>query len=140
MSYSGGGQRDAFTNVATKVYKTKKKGVNAKRKRVPRNQTTLFGVIEALMGHPIAVELKDDSVVDGTLNEVMYPDGDMTLSKVTYTNSRDGTSKPIETMFVKGNRVRYIVFPDHLNVKKVLKIQEDRKISAANFYGRKKRS
>ena len=54
MSYSGGGQRDAFTNVATKVYKTKKKGVNAKRKRVPRNQTTLFGVIEALMGHPIA--------------------------------------------------------------------------------------
>ena len=139
MSYAGS-QRNSFTKVATNVYAAKKKTVKPRKRRVPRSQRSLFGLIEALIGHPIAVELKDDSIVDGTLNEVLFPDGDMALSKVKYTNSKDGRTQSIETMFVKGNRVRYIVFPDHLNVKKVLKVQEDRKIAAANFYGRKKRS
>jgi small nuclear ribonucleoprotein (snRNP)-like protein len=111
---------------------------NGRKKKVPHQQRSLFGVIEALVGQPIAIELKDDSIIDGVLHELMWPSTDMTMTNVTFTKLNASPMK-VATMYVRGSLVRYIVFPDHLNIRSVLKKQQERKQLAINYYGRSKR-
>ena len=109
-----------------------------RKKKVPHQQRSLFGIIEALVGHPIAIELKDDSVVDGVLQELMWPSTDMTMTNVTFTKP-NASPMTVESMYVRGSLVRYIVFPDHLNIRTILKKQQERQQMSANYYGRSKR-
>ena len=72
---------------------------NGRKKKVPHQQRSLFGVIEALVGQPIAIELKDDSIIDGVLHELMWPSTDMTMTNVTFTKLNASPMK-VATMYV----------------------------------------
>ena len=119
----------------------KKKAAVAKKKveKVPKRYRTLFALIEGMVGCAVAVELKDDSIAEGLLYEVLYPSCDMTLTNVKYKRYTQPVSKNLETLYIKGRRIRYIIFPDHLNVHKILKKSEQRRLRAKNFYGRTSR-
>jgi len=120
-----------------KMKKVEKKEIAQKNKnKIPKRYRTLFGLVHGMIGCPVAVEFKDDSIAEGILYEVLYPSCDMTLTNVKYKRYLQINKTNIETMYIKGPRVRYIIFPDYLNIKKILRKAEQRKLRAKNFYGR----
>ena len=122
-----------------KVRRRRQLSQKKKVEKVPKRYRTLFALIQGMVGCAVAVELKDDSIAEGFLYEVLYPSCDMTLTNVKYKRYLQPVSKNLETLYIKGRRIRYIIFPDHLNVHKILKKAEQRKLRAKNFYGRTSR-
>ena len=141
QSGSATGGSDSSKQAKQKEKNQKKKAAVAKKKveKVPKRYRTLFALIQGMVGCAVAVELKDDSIAEGLLYEVLYPSCDMTLTNVKYKRYLQPVSKNLETLYIKGRRIRYIIFPDHLNVHKILKKAEQRKLRAKNFYGRTSR-
>mgnify|MGYP001236753771 CR=1 FL=1 len=127
-----------------KVDDGKKKKEIQKKPKIPKRYRTLFGLIQEMIGCAVAVELKDDSIAEGLLYEVLYPSSDLTLTNVKYKrylkldekNIAVYDEKNVETMYIKGPRIRYIIFPEYLNIKKILRKAEQRRLRAKNFYGR----
>ena len=50
-----------------------------RRPRAPFVQRTLFPVLQTLIGVRIHVELLDDTIIDGVLDEAIFPAGNLTL-------------------------------------------------------------
>ena len=119
--------------------KKQKAAVKKKVEKVPKRYQTLFALVQGMVGCAIAVELKDDSIAEGLLYEVLYPSCDMALTNVKYKRYLQPIPNNVETLYIKGRRIRYIIFPDHLNVHKILKKSEQRRLRAKNFYGRTSR-
>ena len=114
----------------------KKKAAVAKKKveKVPKRYRTLFALIEGMVGCAVAVELKDDSIAEGLLYEVLYPSCDMTLTNVNIKGIPTCFEKFRNTVHKRAtNQVHYFSRP--FERPQILKKAEQR-LRVKKFYGR----
>ncbi|KAG2488001.1 hypothetical protein HYH03_013438 [Edaphochlamys debaryana] len=87
-----------------------------KRRRVrlpPREETTLVCLIKSLVGTRVVVELRNDVLLKGRLDDV-DDFMNMTLSEATLQTAQ-GYKTQYESMYVKGRNVRIVHMPKSLD-------------------------
>ncbi|GFR45608.1 hypothetical protein Agub_g7005, partial [Astrephomene gubernaculifera] len=88
-----------------------------KRKRrmrmPPREETTLVCLIKSLIGRRVVVELRNDTLLRGLLDDV-DDFMNMSLSEVTF-QTVEGYKKEYASMYVKGRNVRFVHLPKSLD-------------------------
>ena len=120
------------------------------RNKLPRSRRTLAVVVNALVGCPVEVELKDDTVVSGVLEEVGIG-MNLVLANVekrahpfsSLAGSGRSRSPPLQLLdflYVQGRMIRYVHLPPRLNVHTTLRQHEKRSEYFRSRYTRTKRS
>jgi len=85
---------------------------------------TLTSLLQALEGERTVVELRDEAVVVGVINNV---DSNMNIEMVdvSFSRTRHGVEKSYEKFFVAAKHLRYVHIPDHINVAVALEKRLD---------------
>ena len=84
-----------------------------KRTRVPEIRRTLSVLLCSLQGTDVIIELKNDSEIFGTVDEVdAYMNFVLTEAKQVFSNGKISHS---DFMDVKGNAIRYVHIPEDIN-------------------------
>jgi small nuclear ribonucleoprotein (snRNP)-like protein len=136
-----------------------------KKKRVPKSFRTLIPLLNTYVGVQVTIELKNNTEIIGILDEVLYPSMNCILircrmkSTVYEFDPRDHqgdtdvwlgkskSTKPIvqwartkeirvDRTFVHGSTIRYVHFPDHVNVEKQLASADKKVKSTKQLYDR----
>ncbi len=83
------------------------------RKLSPLQRSLCF-LLESLRGKVVTVELKNDTVVKGVMEEA---DHQMNLTLFNATQTRRGSLKDemLDTVFIQGITIRYVHLPDDLD-------------------------
>src|SRR3546814_857404 len=69
-------------------------------------------------GHVVTVELKTGEVYRGKLDQA-EDNMNMHMSNIILTR-RDGSTQPLEHVFVRGSHVRFLILPDMLKVRNLV--------------------
>eukprot|EP01123_Difflugia_compressa_P007737 TRINITY_DN2139_c0_g1_i1.p1 TRINITY_DN2139_c0_g1~~TRINITY_DN2139_c0_g1_i1.p1 ORF type:complete len:128 (-),score=38.17 TRINITY_DN2139_c0_g1_i1:285-668(-) len=88
-------------------------------------------VLHEAEGHIITIELKSGEVYRGKLEEA-EDNMNCTLSAITMT-ARDGSTQPLDTAFVRGSHIRFVIIPDMLKNAPMFRKDLAAKIKAANL-------
>jgi len=84
-------------------------------------QNSLICLIQSLCGEIVTVELRNESYVTGVLDHVdMWMNLTMSNVDFTYTN---GSVATFDNFYVKGQNVRYIPIPSHIDMVKAVESQ-----------------
>ncbi|XXQ38918.1 Sm domain-containing protein [Plasmodiophora brassicae] len=88
-------------------------------------ERTLATVLQALVGQRIAIDLKNDSTVEGRLVAVDQRMNCRLTSARTYKRYHDdsATGEHLSAVFIKGNRIRYVEIPDYVDVAECINEQ-----------------
>lgn len=107
------------------------------------SERTLVCLLQAVQGHSTTVELRNESSVEGLIENV---DGFMNISMTDVKFSKQSGREVIRvmhfpTMFIQGRQIRYVHIPDFIDMRKAIeeqlkKIEKTRKVGAGR---RKKR-
>ncbi|GLI59294.1 hypothetical protein VaNZ11_001147 [Volvox africanus] len=94
------------------------RGRNRRRRLPPREETTLVCLIKSLVERKVVVELRNDILLRGRLDDV---DDflNMSLSEVTF-QTVEGHKTEYESMYVKGRNVRFVHLPRSLDPAKAI--------------------
>jgi small nuclear ribonucleoprotein (snRNP)-like protein len=147
---SGNIRRDNSGSVRRSSYNYKSSSsTQKKKKKAPKSFRTLIPLLSTYIGVRVTIELKNDTEIIGILDEVLFPSMnivlvDANILRTTFEfNSKDyngdthmwlGKSKSFQSIiqratqsqihvdrtFVHGSTIRYVHFPDHVNVSKQL--------------------
>ncbi|KAG3121006.1 hypothetical protein PI124_g608 [Phytophthora idaei] len=110
----------------------------AKPKRKPRKPRSLLLLLKSFVGLRVRIDLKNDSVLEGVVQEVVQ-DMDFTLLDACETKP-NGTTLMLDEVFVMGKTVLYVHIPDRINITQHLQ-QYTRMIrQSATMYTRAKRT
>ncbi|TMW63633.1 hypothetical protein Poli38472_002574 [Pythium oligandrum] len=105
-----------------------------KKRRRPRS---LLLLLKSLAGLRVRIDLKNDCVVEGIVEEVLH-DMDFTLLDACETKP-NGRTVRLEEVFVMGKTVLYVHIPDRINISQHLQ-QYNRMIrQSQDMYKRDKR-
>eukprot|EP00457_Paulinella_chromatophora_P010044 gb/GEZN01010131.1/.p2 GENE.gb/GEZN01010131.1/~~gb/GEZN01010131.1/.p2 ORF type:complete len:116 (+),score=15.14 gb/GEZN01010131.1/:116-463(+) len=107
--------------------------MSSKRER-RQEGSTLVVVLRALVGMRLKVELRNETVLIGRIEEV-EDDMGMKLSSVKRT-VHEGQQDEQETLIVKGTQVRYVHIPDAVDIPKLLQAYEN-KLARAQLKSRR---
>lgn len=80
---------------------------------------TLTSLLQSLEGERTVVELRNDSVIVGVINNV---DSNMNIElvDVSFNRNRFGIERSYEKFFVAAKHIRYVHIPDHINIAETL--------------------
>ncbi|ETI50296.1 hypothetical protein F441_06130 [Phytophthora nicotianae CJ01A1] len=110
----------------------------AKPKRKRRKPRSLLLLLKSFVGLRVRIDLKNDSVLEGVVQEVVQ-DMDFTLLDACETKP-NGTTLMLDEVFVMGKTVLYVHIPDRINITQHLQ-QYTRMIrQSATMYTRAKRT
>lgn len=79
---------------------------------MPANISVPQKLLHESCGHRLTLELTDGSLVRGLLTDA-EDSMNVQLSNVTYTN-REGAVNRLEFIYIRGSKIRLVVFPDML--------------------------
>ena len=145
-------------NKRTRRYSGKRKT----KIHIPKSFRTLLPLLTTYIGIQVTLELKNDTEITGTLDEVMYPSMNCilvhcTMKSITFEfdpqedlGQRTGNTKSIrpciqwartkevavDRTFVHGSTIRYVHFPDRVNVHKQLAVADRNTRSTKQLYDR----
>ncbi|KAL4160417.1 hypothetical protein KRP22_001056 [Phytophthora ramorum] len=108
----------------------------AKRKR--RKPRSLLLLLKSFVGLRVRIDLKNDSVLDGVVQEVLQ-DMDFTLLDACETKP-NGKTLMLDEVFVMGKTVLYVHIPDQINITQHLQQYTRMLRQSATMYTRAKRS
>ncbi|KAI9996768.1 hypothetical protein PInf_000030 [Phytophthora infestans] len=86
----------------------------AKPKRKRRKPRSLLLLLKSFVGLRVRIDLKNDSVLEGVVQEVVQ-DMDFTLLDACETKP-NGTTLMLDEVFVMGKTVLYVHIPDRINI------------------------
>ena len=146
------------TNTSRKINK------RPKRRFIPKSFRTLIPLLNTYVGTQVTIELKNDTEITGILDEVMFPSMNCVLVHCIIKStsfefvSKDingeemwlGKTKSVKSIvqwartnetrvdqsFVHGSTIRYVHFPDHVNVYKQLAVADKNARSTRQLYER----
>ena len=109
-----------------------------RKKRLPRTHRTLAVLLEAVRDERLDFELKDGTRVAGSLYEV---DANLNahLSRATVTR-RDGSTRTLDSTYVNGSTILYVLFPDKVDALRSLDRYLDSKVRVERTETRTKRA
>ena len=116
-----------------------------KAKKNHHQHKSLCSLLHYFIGvEELSVELKTGRIYQGTLStadEYMNLTLDDATTTTTTTNNQPAKSGPLLTsVHIRGPNIRYIYFPDDLDLTAVIRVGMDRERSATQKYRRGKRS
>eukprot|EP00808_Paulinella_micropora_P031220 g30543.t1 len=85
---------------------------------------SLVIVLKAMVGMRVRIDLKNDTVLVGRLEEVEDTMG-MKLTRVKRTLP-EGEKEEQENVILKGSQIRYVHIPDAVNIPKLLEAHENK--------------
>lgn len=94
----------------------------------PRSENTLVCLIQSMMGRKVVVELRNDVLLRGNLEDV-DEFLNMSMSAVTY-QTVEGGSRNYQSLYVKGRNVRYVHLPKTLDPAQAIEQHRQRLIQA----------
>lgn len=98
-----------------------------------KNYKSLATLLRHFVGLEIKVELKTGRIYEGTLSEA-----DQSMN-VTLEGS-SSSSQSYQTVSIRGSTIRYIHFPDQIDLSATIKQSMDREKSASERYKRHSRT
>ncbi|CEG36099.1 Small nuclear ribonucleoprotein SMD1 and related snRNPs [Plasmopara halstedii] len=109
-----------------------------KSKRKQRKPRSLLLLLKSFVGLRVRIDLKNDSVLEGVVEEVVQ-DMDFTLLDACETKP-NGTCINLDEVFVMGKTVLYVHIPDRINISQHLQQYTRMVRQSAMMYTRAKRS
>ncbi|POM68364.1 Hypothetical protein PHPALM_15481 [Phytophthora palmivora] len=94
------------------------KSSQEKPKRKGRKPRSLLLLLKSFVGLRVRIDLKNDSVLEGVVQEVVQ-DMDFTLLDAIETKP-NGTTLTLDEVFVMGKTVLYVHIPDRINISQHL--------------------
>ncbi|KAG6622647.1 U7 snRNA-associated Sm-like protein LSm10 [Phytophthora cinnamomi] len=106
-----------------------------RKRRKPRS---LLLLLKSFVGLRVRIDLKNDSVLEGVVQEVVQ-DMDFTLLDACETKP-NGTKLMLDEVFVMGKTVLYVHIPDRINISQHLQQYTRMLRQSATMYTRAKRT
>ena len=78
----------------------------------------LFNILKRILDEPITIELKNGIIVHGILKNIDKKINIFLINAKRMDNEKKSTY--IKNIAIRGNTVRYIIFPDWLNIDSLL--------------------
>jgi small nuclear ribonucleoprotein D1 len=78
----------------------------------------LFNILKRILDEPITIELKNGIIVHGILKNIDKKINIFLINAKRMDNEKKSTY--IKNIAIRGNNVRYIIFPDWLNIDSLL--------------------
>ena len=121
---------------------------NNNKKKNHQQHKSLCSLLHYFIGVELSVELKTGRIYHGTLstadeymNLTLDDATTTTTTTTTTTNKQPANTGPLLTsVHIRGPTIRYIHFPDDLDLTRVIRVGMDRERSATQKYRRGKRS
>ncbi|KAG2448699.1 hypothetical protein HYH02_006055 [Chlamydomonas schloesseri] len=126
MPYFGRGRGRSRDTWLPQDFAKGRKRPRRRRKLPPRSETTLVCLIKGLIDRRVVVELRNDTLVKGQLDDV---DDflNMTLSDVTF-QTLEGIKFEYAHMYLKGRNIRFVHLPKSLDPARAIDTYRSRVI------------
>ena len=112
-SSSSAASSSSSSSAASAHPSSKKRGGNRKTKGLKYKSLSIL--LDSMVGNEMRVELKNDTVLQGMLDEV-NSNMDLTMFGVRCMRPGAEHAEDMEVMFVSGRMIKYVHIPDHIDI------------------------